>query len=80
MCSNVCGNLQQIDGDSCILACLNLRGLIKYLCKLMGISPFDLMGSSLDLNIFLKLKDIFSTGRQESGVGKSLHHILNKIN
>lgn len=79
MCSNVCGNLQQIDGDSCILACLHLRGLIKYLCKLMGISPFDLMGSSLGLNI--KLQDIFSTGRQESGVGKSLHHILlNKIN
>lgn len=55
MCSNVCGNLQQIDGDSCILACLYLRGLIKYLCKLMGISPLHLMESSLGLNKFLKL-------------------------
>lgn len=54
-CSNVRRNLQQIDGGSCILACLYLRGLIKYLCKLMGISPFNLMGSGLRLNTFLKL-------------------------
>lgn len=77
MHSNVCGNLQQIGEDSCSFAYLCLRGLIRYLCKLMGISPLDLTVSSPGLNV----KDIFLTGSQESGVGKSLHHfILNRIN
>lgn len=76
MCSNICGNLQQIDGDF-FFAYLYLRGLIRYLYKLIGISPLDLTESSLGLNV----KDVFLTGSQESEVGKCLQHfLLNRLN
>lgn len=58
-------------------AYLYLRMLVRYLCKLIGISPLDLMESSLGLNV----KDVFLTGSQESGIGKGLQHfLLNRLN